>query len=79
MKSFRVPVFDGGSVEFRCADGEVSIYGTGTGLRKLAELCLKLTELRPNSPTEHFHLEDYQLLTNDSLRATIAVFREPQL
>ncbi len=79
MKPYRQPVFENRGIELRYDDGEVSIYGTEDGLRRLADLCLKLAGYRPNSATEHFHLEDYELLTKDSLRGTIAVFREPVL
>jgi hypothetical protein len=77
MTSFRKPIFETGVLELRCERDEVSIYGTEIGLRRLAEICIKLTEHHPDSATEHFHLEDYELLTDDSLRGTIAVFREP--
>lgn len=76
MKQFRQPNFENSAIELRCEHGEVSIYGTEDGLRRLADLCLKLAEFHPESSTEHFHIEDYELLTEESLRGTLAVFRK---
>jgi hypothetical protein len=74
VKKFVRPLFDGKSVELRYTDGEVCIYGTPEGLTKLSDLCLRLAGLPPDQGTDHTHLEDYDILTADSLRGTIAVF-----
>ncbi len=74
MKNFKKPVFEDGSVEFRIDNDEVSVYGTKDGLTRLSELCHKLALKCPVGGTEHVHLEDYELLTSSSLRATLAVF-----
>ncbi len=76
MTAFRRPDFQSGSIQIRHEDGEVSIYGTADGLRRLADLCLRLVAYHPGAANEHFHLEDYDLLTKDSLRGTLTVFRE---
>lgn len=75
MKLFRHPNFKNRAIELRYEHNEVSIYGTEDGLRRLADLCLKLAAFHPESSSEHFHLEDYELLTEDSSRGTLAVFR----
>ncbi len=77
MKPFRHPNFGNRAIELRYEDGEVAIYGTEDGLRRLSDLCLRLAAYQPGSANEHFHLDDYELLTKDSLRGTIAVFRAP--
>ncbi len=78
MKSFRYPDFSTGALELRYEEGEVCIYGTPQGLARLAKLCAetsdKLRKRFNTSGSEHTHLEDYEILTGDSLRGTIAVF-----
>ena len=46
------------------------------GLRRLADLCLKLANRCESINTAHLHLEDYDLLTNASLRGTVGLFPE---
>jgi hypothetical protein len=75
MKKFARPVFDGKCLELRCADDEVCIYGNQEGMKKLSEFCLRLAGLAPDQETEHIHLEDYEVLTPNSLRGTIAVYK----
>jgi hypothetical protein len=72
--SFTPPTFETGDLELRCDEGEVMIYGTPHGLARLAELCMKLSQLPDVETTEHYHLEDYELLTTKSLRGALAVF-----
>ena len=74
MKPFTPPTFEAGELELRCDDREVMIYGTPQGLVRLAELCMKLAKLPAVETTEHYHLEDYELLTSGSLRGVLAVF-----
>ena len=73
MATFRKPDFADGCIELRCENKEVSIYGTTLGLKRLADLILKLVD---NPKQGHIHLEDYELLTKDSLIGAIAVFDE---
>ena len=68
---FEKPVFGERTVEFRYDNGEICIYGTPEGLKKVAELILNLANGKNNT---HIHLEDYELLTEKSLAASIAVF-----
>jgi hypothetical protein len=75
MVDFVIPRFDTGDVEFRCDKDEIMIYGTPKGPVRLAELCLKLVNRRGDESTDHIHLEDYELLTQDSLRGVLAVFQ----
>ena len=78
MNAFTAPSFESGEVEFRCENGEVMVYGTPHGMTRFADFCLRLAkdvDADDAHGTEHIHLEDYQLLTNCSLRGTIAVFR----
>jgi hypothetical protein len=70
-EQFRKPIFDTRTIELRFENNEVCIYATKSGLKKIAELCETLIE---NPKRAHIHLEDYELLTKDSLYGTIAVF-----
>jgi hypothetical protein len=67
------PVFDGRHIELRFENGEVCIYATRTGLERIAGFCNYLLD-HPKRGAGHVHLEDYELLTNASLRGVIAVF-----
>jgi hypothetical protein len=71
MATFIPPSFGTGELELRYGDGEVAIYGTPQGLEKLAEFCLKLAR---SPKANHIHLEDYQVLTTESLQGAVAVF-----
>lgn len=74
MESFEPPEFSHGrDLEFRVDNGEVCIYGTPTGLRRLSDLILRLSA-HTDGPTNHIHLDDYELLTPRSLKAVIAVY-----
>lgn len=72
MEPFVDPSFESGDLELRVADGEVAIYGTPSGLMRLASLCVTLAQGAES--TDHCHLDDYALLTPRSLRGVIAVF-----
>jgi len=74
MVRFVRPTFKTGELEFQCDGEEVSIHGTPIGLARLAELCMKLAQIPETKDTEHYHLEDYELLTSESLRGALAVF-----
>lgn len=74
MAPFLDPSFESGDLELRFADGEVMIYGTPSGLERFASLCVTLAQ--GTQATEHRHIEDYELLTPQSLRGVIAVFRQ---
>lgn len=69
--AFRKPDFRQGQIELRCEQGEVAIYATQAGLRKLIDLCRALCE---DPRRGHLHLEDYELLTTESLKGTLAAF-----
>jgi hypothetical protein len=71
---FVKPQFDSGSLELRCEDDCVCIYGTSEGLRELAKLCLSLAD---GEKERHIHLEDYVMLTRQSRACAIAVFDRP--
>lgn len=69
---FRKPDFRDRQIELRVDGGEVCIYATKAGLEKLISFCKELIE----SPSKgHIHLEDYEVLTRDSLKGTISVFK----
>lgn len=74
MEPFLTPSFESGDLELRFADDEVLIYGTPNGLMHLASLCVALAQR--TEATDHCHLDDYGLLTLQSLRGVIAVFRQ---
>jgi hypothetical protein len=77
MGQFKFPDFSGRSLEFRCLNDEVAIYGTRQGLLRLAEFCTQLANGPAPNGTNHMHLEDYEVLTQQSLRAAIGVFDRP--
>ena len=71
MSEFIKPDFSEKSLELRCENNEICIYGTKEGLKKLSDLILNLIE-RPKQG--HIHLEDYEILTDSSLIGAIAIF-----
>jgi len=74
MSGFQRPIFDSGCLELFYDSNEICIYGTRKGLSRLAQIIAQLAERDIKKGSEHIHLEDYELLTSDSLRAVIAVF-----
>jgi hypothetical protein len=74
MNKFHAPDFSKGTLEFRHSDGEISVYGTREGLLRLADLCAQLAKRPTPNENDHLHLEDYDLLTQRSLQAVVAVF-----
>ena len=78
MIKFQTPSWKDRCVELRFADGEVCIYATKEGLQCLSKFCLQLAESSDSNPRfeDHVHLEDYELLTPESLPGVIAVFAD---
>ena len=74
MPAFDKPNFRDGCLEFRVHDGEVAVYATMEGLERLVRFCAKLADAGRSGRSEHLHLEDFDVLTSTSSRATIAVF-----
>jgi hypothetical protein len=74
MSSFNAPDFSQRTLEVRHVNGEVAIYGSRHGLMRLVKLCEELIQRTPEGRNAHVHLEDYELLTSDSLPAVIAIF-----
>ena len=70
-EKFQVPDFGTGQVELRVESGQVLIYASPEGLERFVTLCRELLQRRINN---HIHLEDYQLLTSQSLPGVVAVF-----
>jgi hypothetical protein len=70
-QKFKNPIFTDGSIEFRFEDGEVALYGTREGFEKFIGLC---QELIIRKAPDHLHLEDYEILTENSTKATIGIF-----
>lgn len=65
--------FSSGILEFRADEEEICIYGTTDGLRWLAQKCLALVDKgEPN----HLHLEDYEILTKESKKTVLALFKK---
>jgi hypothetical protein len=77
MGQFKFPDFSGRSLEFRCLNDEVAIYGTREGLLRLAAFCTQLANEAVPNGADHLHLQDYEVLTQQSLRAVIGVFGSP--
>lgn len=73
MSKFIKPDFSKNSLELRFENNEVCIYGTKDGLKRLTDLIHKLIEKPPQG---HIHLEDYELLTEESLIGAVAIFDE---
>jgi hypothetical protein len=71
-KEFEEPNFKNKSIELRLEEGEVCIYSTEEGLEKIINFCKTLLK---KSDRGHIHLEDYEVLTPDSLKCTIAIFK----
>jgi len=69
-KEFKQPDFKTGIIELRCEDEEVCIYATAAGLRQLIEFCEALLARGHG----HTHLEDYEILTENSLIGALAIF-----
>lgn len=58
------------AIKLRVEENEICIYATTVGLKKLIGLCETLLD----SPKKgHIHLEDYELLTEDSPNVVIEV------
>jgi len=71
---FRKPVFEGkGIIEIRFESGEVGLYATKEGLKAIIALCSRLIE---DDKEIHIHLEDYEILTKQSLRGAIGLFKK---
>jgi hypothetical protein len=68
---FIKPNFSVGYLELRCDKGEISIYGNKHGLVRLNKLIIDLID-KPQQG--HIHLEDYEILTPNSEKGTIAIF-----
>jgi hypothetical protein len=76
-KQFRSPDFTEAEIEIRFEDGEICIYGTPAGLRRIAGLCNSLADRGDNG---HIHLDrDHfpgHVLTDASEVGAIAVFEK---
>jgi len=69
----RKPNFGKQHIELRFENDEICIYATRVGLERIVAFCNYLLD-HPRRGAGHVHLEDYEILTKDSLRGTIAVF-----
>lgn len=68
---FIKPIFKDKNLEFRYENNEICIYGTKEGFKRLSDLIIDLM----NNPRQgHIHLEDYGILTEESLIGAIAIF-----
>jgi hypothetical protein len=67
---FNTPDFKKGAIELRFEANEVCIYSTENGLRKLIAFCNMLLE---NPKQGHVHIEDFDVLTSNSLGGTIVL------
>lgn len=68
---FLEPDFKAKCLELRMQDQEVCIYASREGLRRLVAICQGLLERGDG----HVHLEDLDMLTEESLKGVIALFR----
>ncbi|MBI5492887.1 MAG: hypothetical protein HY893_08150 [Deltaproteobacteria bacterium] len=72
-KKFAEPDFKNRDVELRFVDNEVCIYATEAGLKKLIGYCKILLD-KPEKG--HIHLDDYDILTENSLKGVVAIFKK---
>lgn len=70
---FIEPDFRNRDIELRIVDDEVCIYATEAGLKKLMDCCKRLLD-KPEKG--HIHLDDYEVLTENSLKGVIAIFKK---
>lgn len=70
-ESFKKPDFSEGKIELRYENEEMCIYGTREGLQDIIKLCQGLLD---KGKSDHIHLEDYVLLTSNSIAGAIALF-----
>jgi hypothetical protein len=75
MNDFIPPNFVKGCLELRVTEGEVCLLATKKGLEWLAAKCVRLAgkKLLPGD-TDHIHIDDYQILTHESLPAVLVRF-----
>lgn len=76
MSNFEKPALSGTEIEVRLDKSGVAIYGSKSGLVELARLCNKLVESVATHESQHFHIEDFNLLTKDSKLLTLVCFNE---
>jgi hypothetical protein len=72
-REFKKPSFEDRQIELRYDNDEICIYATRAGLERIITFCKYLLE-HPKRGSGHVHLEDYELLTNASLKGVIALF-----
>jgi hypothetical protein len=70
MGKFVEPKLDPDLIEFRYVDGEVSLYFNKEGLERLIEVMKGVADKSPN----HIHLQDYEILSPNSLPAVLGFF-----
>jgi ABC-type histidine transport system ATPase subunit len=72
---FIKPDFSKKDLELRFENNIICIYGTSEGLKKIADLCMELVN---DSNQGHIHLEDSNVLTDNSLKGALAIFGKEQ-
>jgi hypothetical protein len=75
-KEFKRPNFKERCIETRVDEEEVSIYATAEGLRKLISYCETLLK-NPNEG--HIHMEDYEVLSDDSWKTTLVIDKQSEV
>jgi len=73
VDTFLRPNFLSGDIELRIDGNNVCIYATDAGLGKIISFCESLKDAKGN---KHLHLEDYAVLTEQSLKGVIAKFEK---
>ena len=72
-QDFRQPNFSKRDLELRFENNVICIYDTNKGLKQIIEFCNQLIE---HPDMGHVHLEDYNILTDESKKGAIAIFEE---
>lgn len=70
---FFVPNFNNGCVEIRADNDGISLYFTDHGIDRFINI---LMILKQNGGDNHIHLEDFEILTKNSIPCALAVFKQ---
>jgi hypothetical protein len=76
MSAFEWPNFEVHAIEVRKTGDEVAIYATKTGIEKLIALLERLRHEKTQNGSAHIHLEDYDVLTSNSLPLTLVLMED---
>jgi hypothetical protein len=76
MSAFEWPNFEVHPIEIRKTGDEVAIYATNKGIEKLINLLERLRHEKTQNGSAHIHLEDYDVLTSNSLPLALVLMED---